>query len=156
MRLVARCPAKVNLALRVLGKRPDGYHELETVFQAVDLWDRLDVELADDFEMTCDHPGIPLDDSNLVLRAARRFREATGGERGANRSTRSPPGSDPMSRSSSPGGRRSAGDAGSVSSAWRASRRRRCCSGFLRSEFPPRRSTAVCVSRGPQAAKRFG
>jgi len=83
MRLVARCPAKVNLSLRVLGKRPDGYHELETVFQAVDLWDRLDVELADDFEMSCDHPGIPLDDSNLVLRAARRFRETTGVDRGA-------------------------------------------------------------------------
>jgi 4-diphosphocytidyl-2-C-methyl-D-erythritol kinase len=83
MRLVARCPAKVNLALRVLGKRSDGYHELETVFQAVDLWDLLDVEPADDLEMACDQEGIPLDESNLVLRAAHRFREATGVDRGA-------------------------------------------------------------------------
>ncbi len=43
-----RASAKVNLVLEVLGKRPDGYHELSTVLQAVDLFDRLTVETAGD------------------------------------------------------------------------------------------------------------
>ena len=41
--LRVRCPAKVNLVLRVLGRRSDGYHELETLFQAIDLWDELEI-----------------------------------------------------------------------------------------------------------------
>ena len=41
--VIARCPAKVNLVLRVVGRRSDGYHELDTVFQAVDLWDTLEI-----------------------------------------------------------------------------------------------------------------
>ena len=40
-RLRVRTPAKINLYLRVVGKRPDGYHELETLFQAIDLMDEL-------------------------------------------------------------------------------------------------------------------
>ena len=46
-RIVLRTSAKVNLALEVLGKRDDGYHEIATVMQAVDLCDRLTVETAD-------------------------------------------------------------------------------------------------------------
>ena len=36
-----RCPAKVNLDLRILHRRPDGFHEIQTVFQAIDLWDEV-------------------------------------------------------------------------------------------------------------------
>lgn len=78
--LAARCPAKVNLELRVLGRRPDGYHELDTVFQAVDLWDELRVEPAGKLTLTCDHPGLSTDDDNLVLRAARSLARRTGRE----------------------------------------------------------------------------
>jgi 4-diphosphocytidyl-2-C-methyl-D-erythritol kinase len=69
--LVARSPAKINLVLRVLGRRPDGYHELDTVFQAIDLWDTLEIGPSESLDLTCDHPHLPVDESNLVLRAAR-------------------------------------------------------------------------------------
>ncbi len=65
-----RTPAKVNLSLRVLGRRADGYHELDTVFQAIDLWDRLEITPSDDLTLDCDAPGVPCDGRNLVLRAA--------------------------------------------------------------------------------------
>jgi len=42
--LIARCPAKVNLALKVVDRREDGFHELDTVFQAIDLWDEIRIE----------------------------------------------------------------------------------------------------------------
>ena len=76
--MIARCPAKVNLTLRVLGRRPDGYHELRTVFQAVDLWDTLEGTLAPGLHLRCDPPGAPEDGTNLVLRAAAVLREAAG------------------------------------------------------------------------------
>ena len=74
--LAARCPAKVNLALRVVDRRKDGYHELDTVFQAIDLWDRLEVRPhpGKELVMTCDDPAVPTDERNLVLRAAVRLR----------------------------------------------------------------------------------
>ena len=81
--LAARCPAKVNLALRVLDRRPDGYHELDTVFQAIDLWDTLEIREAGALRMTCDDPGLPTDGSNLVLRAAELLRERAGISPGA-------------------------------------------------------------------------
>lgn len=76
----ARCPAKVNLALRVLARREDGYHELDTVFQAIDLWDRLEIRPRSGAElvMTCDDPAVPTDERNLVLKAAERLRAAIG------------------------------------------------------------------------------
>ena len=80
--LVARCPAKVNLALRVLGVREDGYHELDTVFQAIDLWDELEARVAPRLKLSCDDPALPTDESNLVIRAARLLRELAGGASG--------------------------------------------------------------------------
>jgi 4-diphosphocytidyl-2-C-methyl-D-erythritol kinase len=76
--LIAQCPAKVNLTLRVLGRRPDGYHELRTVFQAVDLWDTLEAEAGRGLRLRCDPPGIAEGGTNLVLRAASALREAAG------------------------------------------------------------------------------
>jgi len=76
--LAAACPAKLNLVLRVLGRRADGYHELDTVFQAVDLWDTLSVRAADELSMACEGADLAVDESNLVLRAARLLRERFG------------------------------------------------------------------------------
>jgi 4-diphosphocytidyl-2-C-methyl-D-erythritol kinase len=73
--------AKVNLALEILGKRDDGYHELAMVMQAVDLSDRLTLEDGDGLELATDSSGVPADDTNLALRAARALRDAAGLER---------------------------------------------------------------------------
>jgi 4-diphosphocytidyl-2-C-methyl-D-erythritol kinase len=69
--------AKINLGLRVLGRRDDGYHEIRTVFQTVTLHDGLTFEATADgrLELTCTDPTIPTDESNLVLRAASALRE---------------------------------------------------------------------------------
>ncbi len=77
-RLRARCPAKVNLRLRVLGRRVDGYHEIETLFQAVDLWDTLEAREGAGLTLTCDDPALPTDERNLVMRAAGLLAELGG------------------------------------------------------------------------------
>lgn len=81
-RIVLNAAAKVNLALEVLGKRPDGYHEIVTVLQAVDLSDRLVLEDAEVLELSASAPDVPTDGTNLALRAARALREAAGVARG--------------------------------------------------------------------------
>ena len=81
-RLALSAAAKINLALEVLGKRPDGYHEIATVMQAVDLSDRLVLEDAEVLELRASTPDVPTDGTNLALRAARVLREAAGVERG--------------------------------------------------------------------------
>src|SRR5688572_3726674 len=69
--VVVRAHAKINLDLRVLGVRPDGFHELRTVFQAISLHDVLECEEREGpFALECDTPGVPLDPSNLAWRAA--------------------------------------------------------------------------------------
>ncbi|MCA1555590.1 MAG: 4-(cytidine 5'-diphospho)-2-C-methyl-D-erythritol kinase, partial [Acidobacteria bacterium] len=72
--------AKINLTLRVLGRRDDGYHEINTVFQSVTLHDELTFNALDDerLELVCDAPGIPSDETNLVHRAAVALRERFG------------------------------------------------------------------------------
>ena len=66
-----RAHAKINLDLRVLGMRPDGYHELRTVFQALSLHDVLDcIARPGPFAIECDTAGVPLDRSNLIWKAA--------------------------------------------------------------------------------------
>ncbi len=75
--------AKINLHLRVLGKRPDGFHELCTVFQTVSLHDRMRFEAAEELSMTCDDPAIPIGEANLMIRAASRLRESSGTTAGA-------------------------------------------------------------------------
>jgi 4-diphosphocytidyl-2-C-methyl-D-erythritol kinase len=63
--------AKINWSLRITGKRADGFHELETAFQTISLHDELTFRDADALSLTCDDPSIPVDDTNLVMRAAR-------------------------------------------------------------------------------------
>jgi 4-diphosphocytidyl-2-C-methyl-D-erythritol kinase len=70
LHLVGRAHGKVNLDLRVLGTRADGYHELRTVFQSIELHDTLTcIEKPGPFTLKCRASGVPLDDSNLVWRA---------------------------------------------------------------------------------------
>ena len=69
-RLVINAAAKVNLALEVLSRRSDGYHEITTVMQAVDLSDRLTLEVAPAIEVCTTAPGVPTDERNLAYRAA--------------------------------------------------------------------------------------
>jgi 4-diphosphocytidyl-2-C-methyl-D-erythritol kinase len=76
--------AKINWALHVLGRRPDDYHELQTIFQTVTLRDSLRFTARSDgrIEIVCDAPGIPLDESNLIYRAAAALQKRYGIERG--------------------------------------------------------------------------
>lgn len=78
-------PAKVNLFLEVLEKRPDGFHNIESVFQAVSLADRLDAQVTEDdgkITLETDHPDLPTDSGNLVVRAAEMVREKCGSTKG--------------------------------------------------------------------------
>ena len=77
--------AKINLSLRVLGVRPDGYHELRTIFQSIALHDTLTARVRrGPFALQCDDPACPADETNLVWRAAERVWAASG-RRGASR-----------------------------------------------------------------------
>ena len=78
-RLSIRTPAKINLGLRVLSRRPDGYHAVRTLLASVDLWDTLTFEPGGDgLRLECDEPSIPTDQTNLVLRAASRLEDLLG------------------------------------------------------------------------------
>ena len=80
-----RAHAKINLSLRVLGVRADGYHELRTVFQSIALHDTLTIRRArGPFRLTMDDPACPSDETNLIWRAAERLWTASG-RRGAPR-----------------------------------------------------------------------
>lgn len=67
--------AKINLLLRVLGKRADGYHELCTIFQTVSLCDYLTFTPSKKLTLTCDNARIPIDEKNLIVKAATILRE---------------------------------------------------------------------------------
>lgn len=72
-------PCKVNLLLNILRKRPDGFHELETIMQPVNLFDRLTFKRAGNgVSMTCSEPTLPTDSGNLVHRAATAFLQQAG------------------------------------------------------------------------------
>ncbi len=74
--------AKINLTLEVLGKRDDGYHDIASVLQTVDLADELRFEPHTELIVECDSREIPLEE-NLVLKAARMLQEALPEQRGA-------------------------------------------------------------------------
>lgn len=76
-------PAKLNLFLAVTGRRPDGFHDLVSVVAPLDFGDTLEARGRDQgkgsqFTLECDHPEVPVDGSNLVLKAAEAFVAATG------------------------------------------------------------------------------
>jgi 4-diphosphocytidyl-2-C-methyl-D-erythritol kinase len=71
--LTLATPAKINLYLRVLNKRPDGYHEIESLFCPVGLYDRLVLTPASRISISCAAAQVPNDETNLAHRAATRF-----------------------------------------------------------------------------------
>jgi 4-diphosphocytidyl-2-C-methyl-D-erythritol kinase len=73
--------AKINLSLRVKAKRADGFHDVQTILQALDLSDRLACEARrGPFQIQCATPAVPVDRTNLVWRAAQRLWDAAGRE----------------------------------------------------------------------------
>ncbi|MCC4308254.1 4-(cytidine 5'-diphospho)-2-C-methyl-D-erythritol kinase [Alcanivorax marinus] len=76
-------PAKLNLLLHITGRRADGYHDLQTLFVLLDHGDTLHFRPHDALTLTCDRPDPPVDEHNLVLRAARLLQQATGCRQGA-------------------------------------------------------------------------
>lgn len=71
-------PSKINLFLQVVGRRPDGYHDLASLFQTVSFFDTLHLSLCKQDELSCTSRYIPIDHTNLVLKAAECFRKHTG------------------------------------------------------------------------------
>jgi 4-diphosphocytidyl-2-C-methyl-D-erythritol kinase len=82
--VVVWAPAKVNLHLEVLGKRPDGYHAIETLMVTISLFDTLVLHKAATGEMslTCSEPSLSVAEDNLIVRAARLLQQRTGCTRG--------------------------------------------------------------------------
>lgn len=79
MTLTRKSPCKVNLVLNILGRRADGFHELETLFLPVPLFDGLTLSYrSEGFLLTCSHASLPTDSTNLVHRAAMAFFDKTG------------------------------------------------------------------------------
>lgn len=76
--------AKINWSLRVIGKRADAYHEIETTFQTISLSDTITLRIAEDEQilLSCDDQSVPSDERNLVWRAAAALRERYGEKRG--------------------------------------------------------------------------
>jgi 4-diphosphocytidyl-2-C-methyl-D-erythritol kinase len=74
-----RAFAKINLGLKILRKRPDGYHEIQTLYQTVALHDRLSISLASspfEVRLECNDPRVPAGESNLIYRACELWRRA--------------------------------------------------------------------------------
>lgn len=72
-----RVPAKINLWLEILRKRSDGYHEVSSLMLPIALWDHLRLDrLASGFSISCSHPEVPANESNLALRAAQVYLRA--------------------------------------------------------------------------------
>ena len=83
-RLALPAPAKLNLMLHILGRRPDGYHELQTLFQFLDYGDELEFAVRDDgvIQLHTEIADVP-HDSNLIVKAARKLQALSGSSMGA-------------------------------------------------------------------------
>ncbi|MCF7886343.1 MAG: 4-(cytidine 5'-diphospho)-2-C-methyl-D-erythritol kinase [Candidatus Marinimicrobia bacterium] len=78
---ILKSNAKVNLALRITGKREDGYHTISTLFQEVDLHDEIIFEEAEQFSFSTAHPELPDNKNNLCVKAYFKMREFTNSKR---------------------------------------------------------------------------
>lgn len=71
-------PAKINLSLKILGRRSDGFHEIETLIAPISLYDKIDIDRQSRWiDFSCDDPTVPSGDENLIVRAAKAFFERT-------------------------------------------------------------------------------
>jgi 4-diphosphocytidyl-2-C-methyl-D-erythritol kinase len=72
-------PAKVNLCLRVFGKRPDGYHDIFSIMQPIDLYDEISIEVSEGegISLRCNNPHVPSNKTNLAYKAAALFLKET-------------------------------------------------------------------------------
>jgi len=77
MRLRLTAPAKINWTLEVIGRRPDGFHEVKTILQTIDLCDSLELEPAPELTLAATGEGLPPPQDNLTLRAAHLLQERT-------------------------------------------------------------------------------
>src|SRR5207244_12509937 len=75
--MLLRAFAKINLQLRILGRRNDGYHEVQTILQTIDWYDEIHVSRAERFHFS--GSGTPEDETNLVVRAARAYERVAKG-----------------------------------------------------------------------------
>ncbi|MFH1062581.1 MAG: 4-(cytidine 5'-diphospho)-2-C-methyl-D-erythritol kinase [Candidatus Omnitrophota bacterium] len=81
--MIINTPAKINLFLEVLDKRKDGYHNIETLFLKIKLFDKLDLKIIKkEIKISCDHPDVPEDETNLVYKAAKLLQQKTGTDKG--------------------------------------------------------------------------
>ena len=81
--ILIQAPAKLNLGLRILGRRPDGYHEIRSLMIRVSLYDKIRLrEASAGIKVDCDHREVPGDEGNIAFRAARVFGEEFGPVRG--------------------------------------------------------------------------
>ncbi|MCW5199872.1 4-(cytidine 5'-diphospho)-2-C-methyl-D-erythritol kinase, partial [Desulfobulbus sp. F1] len=73
--LLFHAPAKINLYLKIIGRRPDGYHEIETLMQKVALYDEVELSFADEpgIHLCCQGAELPEDERNIAFRAAQLF-----------------------------------------------------------------------------------
>lgn len=77
--------AKINLSLDVVGRKPDGYHLIESIFQSVNIYDIITVsKIENGIHLTCNEPEIPCDSRNIAYKAARLFLDKTGIKSGIN------------------------------------------------------------------------
>ena len=76
-------PAKLNLFLHITGRRPDGYHLLQSVFMLIDWYDTLHFEVRDGGRISREDLNVPLPQDDLITRAARLLQESTGTQHGA-------------------------------------------------------------------------
>ncbi len=82
-KLIEWAPAKINLCLEVLGKRPDGFHQVRMLMASLGLADRLELSVAKELSLRCDDPKLDCGSGNLVLRAALALRQAAKVDLGA-------------------------------------------------------------------------
>ncbi len=81
--MIAKAYAKINLGLHIVGKRPDGFHDIETIFHRIDLFDVINIEKSEDISIVSTDPTIPTDSGNLCWKAAELLRKESGTAFGA-------------------------------------------------------------------------
>ena len=80
--LTVKAFAKINLGLLITGKRPDGYHTLETIFAPINWYDTIEFSDSELISMSCSNIDLPVDDNNLCIKAAKSLQQFAGIQKG--------------------------------------------------------------------------